>query len=347
MNSMRLAFRFLSLASLLAASTSSATADTVRMRASVRIAPGADIALREVAELEGAHALSLADTVVAKGEDGAFEIGAERVRQLLVVAGADMRRIELEGNATVVRPMRGAVPAQAASETTREARATGNRMVDPARESGTGTALGLICEMVANAFGDDACGLQLEISEEQLRKIAPRAGFRYEIVRKTALRTARIEFEVIARDAAGDETRTRVRVVPRFEREVLVARTDARRGDKSSGDATVIEKRLLGLDDATHALSAHESSEATFTRSVPAGAVIERGDLARAAEIKRRDRVMVRREVGMVAIEFEATALEDGAAGDIIALERTDRRKSRDARALSGEVVGPGRVVIR
>ena len=55
----------------------------------------------------------------------------------------------------------------------------------------------------------------------------------------------------------------------------------------------------------------------------------------------------MRREVGMVAIEFEAIALEDGTAGDIIAFEKAGTRHSRDRRPISAEIVGPGRAVIR
>jgi flagella basal body P-ring formation protein FlgA len=56
---------------------------------------------------------------------------------------------------------------------------------------------------------------------------------------------------------------------------------------------------------------------------------------------------MVRREVGMVAIEFEAVALEDGLAGDVIAVEQAAKGRRRDAQALSAEVIAPGRAVVR
>jgi flagella basal body P-ring formation protein FlgA len=56
---------------------------------------------------------------------------------------------------------------------------------------------------------------------------------------------------------------------------------------------------------------------------------------------------MVRREIGMVAIEFEALALEDGSTGDVIAVEQAGKGRRRDVRALTAEVTGPGRAVIR
>lgn len=320
-----------------------ALADTVRLRAAVRIAPAGEITLADIAELDGASAQALATTAVGRGEDGAFTIAAERVRQILVMAGADLRTVEIEGRETIVRPLRGA----AAVEVKAAPAPGGMRVIDPAQEAGTHSALALICEMMRNAFGDDAGSLRLECSEDQLARIAPKPGFRYEVVRKTALRASRVEFEVIARGSAGDESRARVRITPKLEREVLVARAASHRGEIAADAAVAREKRLLELDQARDAVPAAGTGGATFARSVAAGKVIERGDIARSNDVKRRDTVTVRREVGMVAIEFEAVALEDGSVGDVISVERTDRRRSRDNKPLSAEVIGPGRVLIR
>jgi flagella basal body P-ring formation protein FlgA len=335
-------------------------ADTIRMVPSVRIASGKEITLADLADLDGADAESLATTVVGRGENGAFEIGVDRVRQQLVVAGANLRKIEFIGEKTVVRPLRGTV-----ADTTDAARtiacngglgvaagtmassAPGMRLIDPAKQPATGTPLAIICEMVRNAFGADACDLRLEMSADQLEKIAPIAGVRYEVAKKSALRSARIEFEVIGRPSTGTETRTRIRVNPRFEREVLVARADVRRGVRADGESTTIETRMLTLDEASDAVDPHKISETTFIRAKSKGATIDRTDIARENDIHRHETVTVRREVGMVAIEFEAIALEDGTAGDIIAFEKAGTRHSRDRRLISAEIVGPGRAVIR
>jgi len=338
----RMVANILASAAALALATA-ACADTVRLRAAVRIAPTAAITLADIAELDGMSAQALATTHVGRGESGAFTIAAERVRQILVMAGADLRCVEIEGRETIVRPLRGA----AAVEVAAQPATGGTRVIDPAKEAGTHSALALICEMMRNAFADDANALRLECSEEQLAKIAPKPGFRYEVVRKTALRASRVEFEVIARSGAGDESRARIRITPKLEREVLVARVAAHRGEDAADTAVVQEKRLLELDQARDAVPATEAAGATFARSVAAGKVIGRGDLARSNDVKRRDTVTVRREVGMVAIEFEAVALEDGAVGDVIAVERTDRRRSRENKPLSAQVIGPGRVLIR
>ncbi|MFM1803500.1 MAG: Chaperone for flagella basal body P-ring formation [Planctomycetota bacterium] len=332
----------------------SAAGDTVTLMPSVRIAPGAEFTLAEIASLDGDAARALAEVRVGRGETGAFELGAERIRQKLVVAGADMRRIEIRGTRTVVRPLRavslGAASTPPSHEAPVAAAEPGSRIVDPNELAGTGSALAVMCEMVANAFGDDAGTLRLEFSEEQLAKIAPREGCRYEVARRSLLRTSRIEFEVVIHEPSGDEIRTRVRATPRLERKVAVAREDIRRGTTANDGLVALETRLLPLADADDAAEPRALAGADFARSVKAGDIIERTDLVRPAEIKRRDAVTVRREIGAIVIELDAIALEDGAIGDTIAFERIDgtsRSRSRDARSFTAEVVGPGRAVIR
>jgi len=356
---MTIARTALRIAALLAvAGAGAASADTITLLPSVRVVPGAEITLADVAELDGSAARALGATVVGRGETGAFELGAERIRQRLVVAGGDLKVLEFVGNRTVVRPLRGATAtdaAEAAKPTSMEraddaapVAAGGLRLIDPAEHIGRGDALAIICEMVANAFGADARDLRLECSAEQLAKIAPKPGFRYEVARKSLLRTSRVELEVTARHADGDEFRTRVRVTPRLARDVLVARADARRGATSNDDTLAIERRMLTLDEAEKAADPASREGATLARSIARGAVVSRTDLARAAEIKRRETVTVRREIGSIVIELEAVALEDGAVGDVIAFERVDgRNRSRNARSFTAEVVGPGRAVIR
>jgi hypothetical protein len=363
------------LSGLLLATAGAASADTITLRPSVRVAPGAEFTLAEVAGLDGDAARALAGIVIGTGEQGAFELGADRIRQKLVVAGADMKVLEFVGARTVVRPLLGAARDSAApapgarsnassdagadADARQNAGATagsaapstavaGTRTVDPAAHIGNGDALAVICEMIANAFGSEARDLRLECTEEQLAKIAPKPGVRYEIARKSLLRASRVELEVIAHQANGDEFRTRVRVTPRLEREVLVAAGDLRRGSTAAGDGIAVEKRLLTIDEAREAAEISARDGATLARGVSRGAVLSRTDLARAAEIKRRDTVTVRREIGTIVIELDAVALEDGAVGDVITFERADARgRNRDARAFSAEVVGPGRAVIR
>ena len=379
-----------------AAATAATTAATtaagiVRLLPSVRIAPGCAFTLADIADLDGPEAESLADIVLGRGETGAFELSAERIRQQLVVAGGNPAKIEFIGTRTVVRPLRaaGEVPAATAGANTATAHTTpgnttpgntkpgntkpgntspantgaaagdipatpvaqqadGMRVIDPAGHAGTSTPLAIICEIVRNAYGEDACDLRLHIAEATLAQIAPAPGVRYEVAKKSSLRGPRLELEVVARAAGREPQRTRVRIDVRFEREVLVSRGETRRGGRADGDAATVERRMLTPDEARTAADPHAvATDATFARAVPRGGVVERDDLTRPEQVKRRDIVKVRREVGVIAIEIEAIALEDGAVGDVIAFEHHGRRRARDAKAFTAEITGPGEAVIR
>jgi hypothetical protein len=71
--------------------------------------------------------------------------------------------------------------------------------------------------------------------------------------------------------------------------------------------------------------------------------------------IRRNDRVIVRRELGLVAIELEAIAQQDGRLGQRILLQRAGSPRDRNARSkpaddgatFTAEVIGNGRAVIR
>ena len=73
------------LSGLLLAAAGAASADTITLRPSVRVAPGAEFTLAEVAGLDGDAARALAGIVIGTGEQGAFELGADRIRQKLSV----------------------------------------------------------------------------------------------------------------------------------------------------------------------------------------------------------------------------------------------------------------------
>ena len=289
-------------ASAVVATTAAATAATtaagiVRLLPSVRIAPGCAFTLADIADLDGPEAESLADIVLGRGETGAFELSAERIRQQLVVAGGNPAKIEFIGTRTVVRPLRaaGEVPAATAGANTATAHTTpgnttpantgaaagdipatpvaqqadGMRVIDPAGHAGTSTPLAIICEIVRNAYGEDACDLRLHIAEATLAQIAPVPGVRYEVAKKSSLRGPRLELEVVARAAGREPQRTRVRIDVRFEREVLVSRGEARRGGRADGDAATVERRMLTPDEARTAADPHAvAADATFARAL-------------------------------------------------------------------------------
>lgn len=333
----------------LALSTAS-LADSVTLRASARVAPGAPVRIGDIADLEGAEAERLASVEVARADAGAFEIALDTVRQRAVDAGADPSRISFRGERTVVRPSRGGAKKPAAEAKPVAVAAAAEpitTVIDPATLGGVATPVAIACELVRNAHARHGDALRIEISRDELARIEPEPGIRYEVAPKSALAADRIDLEVTA--FRGDEIvrRERVRMHVRVEREVAVTRSAAKRGETIAAETIAVERRLVAASDTDAIADPKAVREATLARSVAEGAMLRAEDLARQVAVRRNERVIVRREIGMVAIELEAVALEDGAPGETIALERRGAARARDTRTISAEVIGRGRAVIR
>ncbi|MFM7135121.1 MAG: flagellar basal body P-ring formation chaperone FlgA [Planctomycetota bacterium] len=326
----------------------SAAADSVTLRPSARVAPGEPVRIGDIADLEGPDAERLAEVEVARADSGAFEIALDSVRQRAVAAGADPSRIAFRGERTVVRPLRAAKPRpDAEPKATAAPAAPKTVVIDPAATADAATPIAIACGLVSNAQSEHRGSLRIEIAADELARIAPEPGFRYEVAPKSALSAERVDVEIAA--LRGDEVvkRERVRLHVRVEREVAVAKAAAKRGERLAEETIAVERRLVSVADAGRVADPTAARDATLARTVSAGEVLRSDDLARQIAVRRNERVIVRREIGMVAIELEAIALEDGAPGETIALERRGAVKARDGRPISAEVVGRGRAVIR
>ena len=347
------------------ACAASAAADMIALRPSVRVAPGTAVTLADIAELDGEDARRFGGVEIARGGEQAFEIEMASVREKLADAAAkdgalraSASALRFRGERVVVRPARRPpvdakplAPAAIARSAAPEVVAG----IDPAVYAGNGTPLGVICELLRNAFGPDASDLRLHIPAADLAHLAPKTGFRYEVSARSALRSDFVSFEVSALHGDHHVTRDRVRVTVRRLREVCVATAQAKRARPLTADAFTVESREIAPTLADRAADPNDLAGASLARSLDAGVVIAADDLLQTVAIRRNDRVVVRREVGLVAIELEAIALEDGRPGDRIALQRAGSTKDRSSRGrkddeqgiLVAEVVGNGRAVVR
>lgn len=346
------------------ASAAAAAADTIALRPSARVAPGAAVTLADIAELEGDDARRFAGVEIARGGEKAFEIELDAVREKLAdaiskgaVGASRLSDLRFRGDKVVVRPARGpkvAATPIAPTATARPAAPEPVAGIDPAIYAGNGTPLGVVCEMLRNAFGPDANDLRLHIPAADLTRLAPKPGLRYEVSARSALKSDFVSFEVCALDGDHDVSRDRIRITVRLEREVCVATDAARRGRPLGDSAFTTELREIAPTTAGRAASPKDLAGASLARSLDAGVVITTDDLVQVAAVRRNDRVVVRREVGLIAIELEAIALEDGKIGDRIAFQRagtpkdrTRARKDDEQGILIAEVIGNGRAVVR
>jgi flagella basal body P-ring formation protein FlgA len=358
-------------AALACASAAAAAADMVTLRETARIAPGAPVRLGDIAELSGDGTERLADIEIARGSAQAFELSIATVRERIADAiardaelQADRTQLRFRGERVVVRPMRESRPTVRPDETPAAARPKATARpagptrpagIDPNTLAGNGTPLGVVSELFCNAFGADADALRLHLSPTDLTRLEPKQGLRYEVRPCSALKADFVSFDVAALEGDRHVSRERVRVSVRMVREVCVATSSSRRGAALDEGTFTVEMREVAPSVASRAVDVKALGGASFARSIDAGTVIVADDLVRAAAIKRNDRVLVRREVGLVAIELEAIALQDGKPGDTIALQRVGAPRNRGARGksegepgiLHAEVVGSGRAVVR
>lgn len=355
------------LASVLASASvcTQALAERVVLRSSTRVEAGARVMLADIAEIEGDATGTLAKVEIAAGSNTPFEIDAATVRSRLLASGAKAATLTIEGSRVVVRPARGGPRVGAASSAGPASIAKSAdkavEEIDPTLHAGDGTPLGVICELLANAFGDDRANLRLRITAAELARLAPTPGLRYEIGARSALRSDCVSFEVSALDGDEVRSRTRVKVTVAVLREVAVAKSPLRRGTVLSDADIAVEQRAVSPTQAQRVADAHAALGSTLARSVEPGAVLGADELAAEIAVRRNDKVVVRREVGALAIETEAIALEDGRVGDRIRLASAEGGKTRPQRASSSrnataqstapsftaEIVGSRRAVVR
>jgi flagella basal body P-ring formation protein FlgA len=340
------------------ACASTTFADTIALRPSARVAPGDPVTLADIAELKGDEAQRFAEVEIARGADKAFEIEIAAVREKLADAGAKGATLRFAGDRVVVRPSRTAKVDAKPIAPAAAARATAPEQVegiDPALYAGNGTPLGVVCELLRNAFGADAGALRLHISAADHAKLAPKTGLRYEVSARSAIKSDFVSFEIAALSGDHQVSRERVRVSVRLVREVCVATDAARRGRPLTGEAFTIETREVAPSVAERAAAPGALANTSLARSLDTGVVIAGEDLVKGIAIRRNDRVIVRRELGLVAIELEAVAQQDGRLGDRILLQRAGSPRDRNARSkpaddgatFTAEVIGNGRAVIR
>lgn len=325
------------------AATHRTSADLIDLHPSTRVAPGAPVTLADVAKLEGSTVARLAALELARASDSAFTIEAPAIRSKLEAAGAAAGSVRIRGERVVVRPARGAsAEPDPSGETPRRGglltSRRDTRVIDPSQVTGEGTPLGIICGMFRNAFESERDALRIGVSSSDLERIAPKPGMRYEVTPSGSLRSDFVGIDVVGLHGEKPVSRERVRVSVLLVRDTAVATTPLRRGTTLDAGNSTSETRNLPPSQALRAIAPAAALGATLVRGVDAGKALLEEDLASPIAVRRNDKVVVRRELGSIVIELEATALQDGKVGDTISL-----RSMVAARGKTSEGAGPSR----
>lgn len=333
-------------------------ADSIVMKNVVRLAEGASsVRLADIAYLDGPDAERLA-TVQVAAIDGAaetIEISVDSVRTALDSAGARLSLLDLTGHVTVVRVPAGARPvamsglavdADAAPHVSAAPVALEARTFLAADAVGATTPRGLIAQMLSDVHAGKGARVRLAIEGADDDLLDARGPRRFEIVPLATLSTDRVPMRLIERDADMVVARHEIVVLPTLERDVAVAARAIRRGDAIEG-AIDVQRCWIAPSEFARLAVPQRLAGATACDSIGLGERVPVSKLRKPIEVKKNDRVLVRREVGLVAIEISAVAVSEGAIGDRIELRAIDRKDRRSQRTFTATVVGPGRAELK
>ena len=346
-----------------------AWADSIVLRSSVRLAENETVVrLRDVAYLDGDAAVrlggtELADLAAGGSQRASLELSIDEIRSKLLAASSSANLIDLSGRTVLVRSakagkpvaMKGlaidpnAAPAIAPAAANATAVAAADSRIEFLAEEATDltTPRGLIAEVLRNAFAKRGARLRLAIAGTDDRFLDQRAaGFRFEAFPLTSLTADLVRIRVLVRDGDRVVSRTDLAIQPTLEATVATATSSLRKG-ASLGNAIDVHTEWVKPSEFDAIVPVGAINQGVATTQIAKGERLTSDAVRKPVQIKRNDKVTIRRELGTVAIELVAIAEEDGAVGDLIRFRAVDRKDRRDQRVFFAEVLGSGRAVIR
>ena len=344
---------FASMAAILVAAD--ALGDTIELRRAVRMPEGrTELTLRDIAAMEGEHALSLAETVVFTVTSPlatTVEIPVEDIQAKLEAAGVRWASVHLAGGDVTVRPRARAATAtpqamhsisiekRTVPEVPREYRENVFLAVGIVREN---TLRGAIAQRFVHALGVDAADLRLTFdAEDEAFLLESLAERRFEIQPRTNFASERVELTV--REWAGSEvaqTRT-VTVQPLVRALTTTMAQSVSRGQMITEHDIARDEQWLAPNAAAIHAAPEQAIGMVASITLREGVAVRSRDVTTQAVVERGDRVVVRCVSGSVVITMTAEAREDGSVGQEIELRKVGERDS-----FTATVTGPGEVVV-
>ncbi len=338
-----------------------ALADSIVLRSTVRLPRGVTaVQLRDVAHLDGEATARLADTILADlGSSASIELSLDEIRAKLVAITTTANLIDFSGKRVVVRSadagrpvaMRGlaldAPPTLATAESAADASVAARVEFWADEATDIRTPRGLIAEMIGNAHAKSQVRVRLVVLGADAAFLDQTSSTRrFEVMPLGSLQADRVRIRVIARDGDAVVGRTELIVLTTLEARVATATDRIRRGEPIGG-AIEVRTEHVPPSEFRDLPPADALGTAVASGQVRRGERITGTEVVQAAQIRRNDKVTIRRELGTMAVEISAIAEEDGALGESIRFRAVDRKDRRDQRTFTAEVTGPGRAVIR
>jgi flagella basal body P-ring formation protein FlgA len=348
------------LAAVAAASASSAGADEVRLRASVRVPAGEPVLrLEHVAELVGPEAQALRGVELldleAPGFDRVRELSFEDIRAALDGAGAHWGRVNLSGRSVALRPRapEGSRPPMAMQPAVIDAAAAASNEAPAPREepemeyvvagdiAGEATLRSAVADLLARQLKEPADRVRLgfRASDGDVLGTHLSAG-RFEIDPLGSPAAERVEIAVRFWRGGRVQRAEKITVIPAVLRDVPRLARGVHRGESISQPDLDVTREWLAPPVAAMLASPASIQGGVASRTLHEGDVVRSRDVAGPTLIHRGDRVFVRCLSGGVVITLEAEARSDAAEGEPVELRRLGERSTFSAIAAArGEAV--------
>jgi len=326
-------------------------ADSVRLRASVRLPAGAtDIRLEHIATLDG-EAVQYADLLIAPLDDSepVTEIPIAVVQEKLDAAGVHWGRINLSGRKVLVRRRGGSTNMLTAMKTVslaparpREAAARERDDVGAASLINQPTIRGEIARTIIRAHGAEPRNVRI-LSDRRDAALLDRtiSGRPVQVTAESGLRSDRVTFSIREWTDAVSTTAKTVSVHVLLNVPTVVLESDIARHDVIDEGDLRREIQWLRPSQAAIAASPGATAGRVASQKLHAGEIVRSKHVRRETVIQRGDRVTVRCLVGGIVVKLTAIAREGGARGDTIQCQKPGERQT-----FAATVAGRGEAIV-
>jgi flagella basal body P-ring formation protein FlgA len=307
-------------------------ATSVTLRASAVAAPG-EVALGDVASVEGDDAARLRGVVVASEWPSSGEVTLRDVREALDEAGVNWGRVTLRGGTCRLRAGEPRLASVAPQPSEREAPKPGVVKLD-----GPPSVRIKIAKVLGELYGVANEDLRLLFDDRDADILGPMApGRRYEVVANSGASSERAPVTVTVFEGSRLVESRSVRADVQVRTSTLTLRRDVSRGERIEADALSAGERWISPAGSPVVASAEEAAGMLARTRLSAGTVLRESVLERPVLIRRNELATVHCLSGSVSLRVEARAMSDGRAGDVI-----EFRTSRDTEPFRARVSGAG-----
>ena len=334
---------------LLAALSVGAGADTITLRAWASLPrDAAEARLADVADLEGAHAQALAQTVVladagraVRTGGGSATVDMQTVRAALDGVKVNWGRVALRGSACVVRF--APEPAPRASDSAKPV-AKADRGPAPATPVDPGTVRAVVARRLADLFGVGTEDLRITFdpgTESLLAMRADAPGRVVEVRPGASGASSRVPVQITVYDGDRVAASGLAQADTLLRKQAVVLTSPLRKGETISEGHLREEERWVTAGEGAGVTTVADVVGGQARSRMSPGTVLRSDSVLKPVVVRKGDLVVVHAVSGGLVVRTPARAMSEGREGEVIEFRLEKSKKTFTAR-----VDGKGRAVL-